>query len=85
MSFKVIQMSGFRSLQLLKFSHIVVQFLTQYHHVPDIWAACDGLKLTMQASLDDITQNMFYNGWTHGHYIVASLYWLLTARFTFVA
>jgi hypothetical protein len=42
----------------------------QYHHVQDVcWAACDGLKLTMQASLDDITQNMFYNGWTHGHYI----------------
>jgi hypothetical protein len=23
----------------------------------------------MQAALDDITQNIFYNGWTHGHYI----------------
>jgi hypothetical protein len=42
---------------------------TQYHHVPDVWAACDGLKLSMQASMDDATQNMFYNGWTHGHYI----------------
>jgi hypothetical protein len=43
---------------------------SQYHHVQDVWAApCDGVKLTMQASMDDITQNMFYNGWTHGHYI----------------
>jgi hypothetical protein len=23
----------------------------------------------MKASMDDMTQNMFYNGWTHGHYI----------------
>jgi hypothetical protein len=43
---------------------------TQCHHVPDVWGACDGLKLAVQASTDDITQNMFYNGWTHGHYII---------------
>jgi hypothetical protein len=42
---------------------------SQYHYVLEVWAACDGLKLAMQASLDDITQNMFYNGWTHGHFI----------------
>jgi hypothetical protein len=27
---------------------------TQYNHVPDVWAACDGLKLMMQATLDNI-------------------------------
>ncbi len=37
---------------------------TQHRHVPDVWGACDGLKLAMQASADDTTQNMFYNGWT---------------------
>jgi hypothetical protein len=42
---------------------------TQHHHVPDVWGACDGLKLAVQASTDDITQNMFYDGWTHGHCI----------------
>ena len=42
---------------------------SQYEHVPDVWAACDGIKLTMEACMDDVTQNMFYNGWTHGHYI----------------
>jgi hypothetical protein len=42
---------------------------SKYLHVPDVWAACDGLKLGMQATMDDVTQNMFYNGWTHGHYI----------------
>jgi hypothetical protein len=47
---------------------------TQYHHVVDVWAACDGLKLTMQASMDDITQNMFYNGWTHGHHYISCIF-----------
>jgi hypothetical protein len=42
---------------------------SQYPHAQDVWAACDGLKLSMQAAMDDVTQNMFYNGWTHGHYI----------------
>jgi hypothetical protein len=42
---------------------------SQYVHAQDVWAACDGLKLSMQAAMDDVTQNMFYNGWTHGHYI----------------
>ena len=42
---------------------------SQYEHAQDVWATCDGLKLTMQARMDDVTQNMFYNGWTHGHYI----------------
>lgn len=32
---------------------------SQYHNVPDVWGACDGLKLPIQASLDDITHNMF--------------------------
>jgi hypothetical protein len=31
---------------------------------------CRCLKLTMQALLDNIAPNMFYNGWTHGHYII---------------
>jgi hypothetical protein len=39
----------------------------QHRHVPDVWGACDGLKLAIQASTDDTAQNMFYNGWTHRH------------------
>ncbi len=38
--------------EALAYSNVVT---AQYDYVPDIWAACDGLKLTMQASLDDIT------------------------------
>jgi hypothetical protein len=40
---------------------------TQRHHALDIWGVWDSLKLAIQASTDDITQNMFCNGWTHGH------------------
>lgn len=34
-----------------------------------VWGALDGLKLHIQASGDQRTQNRFFNGWTHGHYI----------------
>ena len=35
----------------------------------DVWVTMDGLKLDLeQAPLED-TQNRFYNGWTHGHYV----------------
>jgi hypothetical protein len=35
----------------------------------DIWAVADGLKLKLQQSRDVVIQNMFYNGWTHDHYV----------------
>ena len=31
--------------------------------------ACDGLKLLLEQAGDTTIQNMFYNGWTHNHYI----------------
>ena len=37
----------------------------KYPHVASVWAAADGLKLDFQRTI----QNMFFNGWTHGHYI----------------
>ena len=37
----------------------------KYPHVASVWAAVDGLKLDFQRTI----QNMFFNGWTHGHYI----------------
>ena len=40
---------------------------TQKHHVPDVWAACYGLRRTTQASMDNNTKNIFYNCWTHSH------------------
>jgi hypothetical protein len=40
---------------------------TKQLHVPDVWAACHGLELGMQAAMDDVTQDMFCNGWTHSH------------------
>jgi hypothetical protein len=29
----------------------------------------DGLKLRLERAGDDTTQNNFYNGWTHDHYV----------------
>ena len=42
---------------------------SRYPHVPDLWAAVDGLKLLLQEPGEDGKQNKYYNGWTHGHYI----------------
>jgi hypothetical protein len=51
---------------------------TQRHHVPDVWGACDGLKLAIQASVDNTAQNMFHNGWTHGHCTICLFVFALT-------
>lgn len=34
-----------------------------------VWAAMDGLKLLLEAAGDPVVQNMFFNGWTHDHYV----------------
>ena len=39
----------------------------KYPCLANIWAAMDGLKLCVAAN--PLTQNMFYNGWTHDHYV----------------
>ena len=41
----------------------------KYPEVAEVWAAADGLKLCVEASGNYCTQNMFFNGYTHGHYI----------------
>ncbi|KAG9404967.1 hypothetical protein AC1031_004065 [Aphanomyces cochlioides] len=35
----------------------------------NVWAVADGLKLYLEQSGDAVIQNMFYNGWTHDHYV----------------
>jgi hypothetical protein len=34
-----------------------------------VWSTMDGLKLLIEVSGDNQTQNRFYNGWTHDHYV----------------
>lgn len=42
----------------------------KYPLLKDCWGAMDGLKLRIQRpGGDNKTQSLFYNGWTHGHYI----------------
>ena len=35
----------------------------------DVYCTCDGLKLHFEACADLDEQNMYCNGWTHGHYV----------------
>ena len=41
----------------------------KYPILEDVWGACDGLKLPIQASGNWLIQNQYYNGWKAGHYI----------------
>ncbi|ETI51889.1 hypothetical protein F443_04851 [Phytophthora nicotianae P1569] len=40
-----------------------------YPLLSSVYAIMDGLKLRLQASDHSEIQNMFYNGWTHDHYV----------------
>ena len=39
----------------------------------DVWCTMDGLKLFLEQCGDTVIQNMFYNGWTHDHYVSSVL------------
>jgi hypothetical protein len=41
----------------------------KYPALPHCWGAIDGLKVQLQKAGHKTTQNNFYNGWTHGHYV----------------
>lgn len=42
---------------------------TKYYKLGNVWAALDGLKLSIQKPDLAIIENNFYNGWTHGNYV----------------
>ncbi|KAE8953055.1 hypothetical protein PR003_g35126 [Phytophthora rubi] len=42
---------------------------SKYPLLGSVYAVMDGLKLRLQASGLSEIQNMFYNGWTHDHYV----------------
>lgn len=44
-------------------------FSTKYSMLEDVYAVADGLNLRLEQSGDCVIQNMFYNGWTHDHYV----------------
>ena len=45
----------------------------KYPSLPEVWGTADGLNLDIQSTKDDRVQSMFYNGWTHGHYVSSVL------------
>jgi hypothetical protein len=45
----------------------------RHHDLDMVWSTMDGIKLTLQVASSDDVQRMFYNGWTHGHYVGAVL------------
>ena len=43
--------------------------MAKYPSLPEVWGTLDGLNLNIQSTKDDKVQSIFYNGWTHGHYV----------------
>lgn len=41
----------------------------RHRNLENVWCTMDGLKLYLQQSGDVTIQNMYYNGWTHDHYV----------------
>jgi hypothetical protein len=41
----------------------------KYPALTNCWGAMDDLKLRLERAGDQRVQNMFYNGWTHDHYV----------------
>ena len=37
----------------------------------DVWTTMDGVKLYLQKAGNDVIQEQYYNGWTHGHYVTS--------------
>jgi len=45
----------------------------KYPLLHEVWGTCDGLKLDFESTDSDRIQSMYYNGWTHGHYVSSVL------------
>jgi hypothetical protein len=43
--------------------------VAKYPSFPEVLGTLDGLNLSIQSTKDDKVQSIFYNGWTHGHYV----------------
>jgi DDE superfamily endonuclease len=54
--------------QIKLFTEIVQR---RHYVLDDIWCTMDGLKLYLQCSGNLRTQNNYYNGWTHDHYVTS--------------
>ena len=47
--------------------------VNRHRFLTDVWCTMDGLKLMLEMSGDAITQERYYNGWTHDDYVVLVL------------
>ena len=52
--------------KIKEYQQIVV---AQYPDLDGVWCSMDGLKLMIQCAGDMLTQNNYYSGWMHDHYM----------------
>jgi hypothetical protein len=43
--------------------------MANFPNLMDVWCIMDGLKLLIQKPAEELTQNAYYNGWLHDHFI----------------
>jgi len=61
----------------MTFSNVIVEALKSdplakiYPLLSNVWSTMDGLKLYLQQTGNTEIQARFYNGWTHGHYVIS--------------
>jgi hypothetical protein len=49
------------------------KLVNRHRFLTDVWCTMDGLKLMLEMSGDAITQERYYNGWAHDHYVTSVL------------
>jgi DDE superfamily endonuclease len=52
-----------------KIESFVSAVSAKYPALTNCWGAMDGLKIWLEKAGNSQVQNMFFNGWTHNHYI----------------
>ena len=54
-------------------NEFTIRINEKYPVLENVYGAMDGLKVNLEKSTDNDKQTMFYNGWTHGHYVSGML------------
>jgi hypothetical protein len=49
--------------------HFVSSISDKYPSLSNVWCAMDGLKLYLERAGNETSQNNFYNGWQHDHFV----------------
>jgi hypothetical protein len=70
--FKVLKNEEHAQVKVPEVDDIATYKAAIQDNIPDlsgVWCIMDGLKIPIQKAADEETQNAYYNGWLHGHFV----------------